>query len=185
MCKLERGTRLCLLLCVLTACLGACRNTPAPEPPTGTLAPATAEASSRVLPTPYFTPTLVRAPVAWTRSRGSGVTVAVTRNHGEDLALVNLIAPEAQVLPLEIDRQIRSGGAPLIDVLHNAGARLLAILEPGDFDTQALRDVTAALTQGGRPPAPTLSMPAAFRLTGPAMRQVGFAGRAGAPTMRL
>jgi subtilisin family serine protease len=103
----------------------------------------------RVLPTPYLVPTLVRAPVAWTRSTGEGITIAVARNHEEDLTLLQLVAPGAMAEPLTIDSQLLVAGAPLLDVLEQRGIRLLAIMEPGDFDSQILRQAVRDLTKAG------------------------------------
>ncbi|CAG0934907.1 Subtilisin DY [Thermoflexales bacterium] len=103
----------------------------------------------RVLPSPYLAPPIVQAPIAWTRSTGKGVTVAVTRNHDEDLALVNLIAPDAKVEPLTVDAQMNVAGKPLVDLLKQRNIRLLAIVNPSDFDPQILREATQSLTAAG------------------------------------
>ena len=103
----------------------------------------------RVLPTPYIVPTLIRAPVAWSRSTGKGATVAVIRNHEEDLTLVQLVAPDAAVEPVIADRSLRAGGKRLVDVLGAKGIRLLAIPNPGDFDANVLRRETKVLVQAG------------------------------------
>ena len=122
-----------VLLVVLTA--PGCRSAPASAAP--------------ILPSPHFAPTVVRAPVAWTRSTGTGVTVAVTQNHEEDTTLVNLMAPDAAVEPLAMDGGLRVRGKPLADVLGRRGVPILAIVEPRDFDGQALREGVRALTQVG------------------------------------
>jgi pimeloyl-ACP methyl ester carboxylesterase len=103
----------------------------------------------RVLLSPHFTPTAVRAPISWARSTGAGVVVAVTRNHDEDVALVNLVAPGATVEPLEMDEQMHVGWRDAAGLLERRGIRILAIIEPGDFDPQALRDGVGAVTRAG------------------------------------
>jgi len=140
----------CSLL-LLTLMAVQCDNAPVPA---GTPAPTlhvTAEGlvQGRVLPSPHFAPMLVRAPIAWARSAGAGVTVAVTCNHGEDTALVNLVAPGAQVEPLEMDPHMRVGWRDAARLLERRGVRILAIVEPADFDPQALRDGVQALIRAG------------------------------------
>ncbi|CAG0926371.1 Intracellular serine protease [Thermoflexales bacterium] len=103
----------------------------------------------RILPSPYLVPTYARAPIAWVRSTGQGITVTVTRNHSEDLTLVKLIAPDAQIQPLTLDRQMRVAGTPLLDVAKQQRIRLLAVIEPSDFDPQILRETVPALNRAG------------------------------------
>ena len=133
------GWLLCSVLLVTLITTG-CSGTPSPTEYT---------VQERILPSPYFVPTIIRAPIAWTRSTGAGVTVAVTRNHGEDLTLVNLVAPDAAVEPLEVDEEMHIGGETLADLLARRDIQILAIIEPSDFDPQSLRDTVRTLTRAG------------------------------------
>jgi hypothetical protein len=128
------GWLLCLVLLV-TLAAPACRSTPVLQ--------------ERVLPRPHFVTTVTRAPIAWTRSTGAGVRVAVTRNHDEDLALVHLIAPDVTVESLKVDEEMRVAGRPLADLLSLRSIRILVIVEPGDFDAQALCECARAATRAG------------------------------------
>ena len=128
------GWLICPVL-LATWAVPACRGTP-PSP-------------ERVLPSPHFVTTITRAPLAWTRSTGAGVRIAVTHNHDEDLALVNLVAPDATVKPLRVDHDARVGREPLADLLDRRSIHILAVVEPGDFDPQALCECVHAATRAG------------------------------------
>ena len=123
------------LVLLATWAVPACRGTPLPQ--------------ERILPSPHFCTTITRAPIAWTRSTGAGVRVAVTHNHDEDLALVNLVAPDATVKPLRVDHDARVGRESLADLLDRRSIHILAVVEPGDFDPQALCECVRAATRAG------------------------------------
>jgi hypothetical protein len=96
--------------------------------------------SQRVLPNPDYVSTIVRAPVAWIVSRGTGVKVGVIQNHGEDLTVLGLIAPDAKVIPLQVNAQFRVGGKTLKETLAEEGIRILVVPQPKDFNgEQALQ----------------------------------------------
>lgn len=120
------------------------RATDAPPP-----SPSFENDRQRVLPSPHMAPTLVRAPVAWLRSSGAGVIVAVTQNHDEDLALVNLIAPDATVEPLEVNKSMRVGNNPLSELFQERGIQILVILSPEDYPSRILRAAVSELIRSG------------------------------------
>lgn len=116
----------------------------APAPPV-----PTAQVGERVLPTPCFGATLLQAPLAWTRTRGAGVTVAVTQGLENDLPAFNLVAPEAELVELAVSRLMLVEEEPLLELLARQGIAILAIADPGDFESQTLRDVVFELTRSG------------------------------------
>jgi hypothetical protein len=89
--------------------------------------------------------TIVRAPIAWQKTTGQGVKVAVIQNHQENLDLVTLVAPGAQVVPWLANRQFEINGKSPEKALGEQNIRLLVILQPDDFDPQVLRGAINAL----------------------------------------
>jgi hypothetical protein len=105
--------------------------------------------SARVLPSPDFVSTAVQAPIAWTVSRGTGVKVAVIRNHEEDLTVLGLIAPGVETVPLVVDAQFQVDGKSLKDVLAEQEIRLLALPQPRDYDAAQLLAMVKKITAAG------------------------------------
>ena len=105
--------------------------------------------SQRILPNPDFVSTIVRAPIAWRISRGTGVKVGVIQNHDEDLTVLGLIAPDAAVIPLRVDAQFRVGGKTLKETLAGEGIRILVIPEPKDFNREQAPQVWRELIAAG------------------------------------
>jgi subtilisin family serine protease len=164
------------LLLLLPACATAPSSSPTPTPATNhatiTLSPRFAstpgspaargqvstptpwtlsemQVRERVLPSPYLAPMVIRAPIAWKRSTGKGVRVAVIRNHEEDLALLNLVAPDVIVEPVQVAKDMTINGELLSDRLYGSRVQILVILEPRDFDARALNGVVSVLAREG------------------------------------
>ncbi|MGD0173354.1 MAG: S8 family serine peptidase [Anaerolineales bacterium] len=101
-----------------------------------------------MLPNPDYVSTIVRAPIAWLVSRGTGVKVGVIQNHNEDLAVLGLIAPDAKVIALQVNAQFRVGGKTLKETLAEDGIRVLVVPQPKDFNReqalQVWKEVIAA-----------------------------------------
>jgi subtilisin family serine protease len=148
------------LVTLLVGLIGvsSCSTTPAPLPatviPTNTqtetaistpIPPLSNKSEGPILPDSSYVTTIVRAPIAWRKSTGQGVKVAVIQNHQENLDLVNLVAPGAKVVPLQADKQFKIDGKFPDQVLKDQNIRLLVILQSLDFESQALRQALQAL----------------------------------------
>jgi hypothetical protein len=119
---------------------------PSPFPTASpTASPPQASLQERILPSPYLSPNLVHAPIAWTRSQGEGVIVAVLQDSAEDLELVRLVAPQAEVLALQAASDGFVNGVPLAQAASQAGIQVLVILEPDDFEVEVLVQTTLEL----------------------------------------
>jgi hypothetical protein len=105
--------------------------------------------SQRVLPNPDYVSTIVRAPIAWLVSRGMGVKVGVIRNHNEDLTVLGLIAPDADVIPLRVNAQFQAGSRPLKETLAEEGIRILVVPQPMDFNLEQALQVWKELIAAG------------------------------------
>jgi len=133
-----------LLVVFLTGCIGGREAIPTDT------SPITSKSSSRILPTPYLVSTMVRAPIAWTRATGQGVTLAVVNNHSVDLSVIPLIAPDITVEEIQLNAVGEvSTGTSLTAYLQERDIRLLSILDLADFSPDVLVKLVTTLTEGG------------------------------------
>jgi hypothetical protein len=100
----------------------------------------------RVLPATDLAALIVRAPIAWTRSMGAGVRVAIAGDG--DLALVTAIAPAAHVENIHVNKAASVDGVSLAQFLAQRRIDVLAMPVHSEYEASellgAVRDAVAS-----------------------------------------